>query len=121
MSETILQEAQRLVHGDRQADYGHPLDDFTRTAAIWSAILGHHVTAEQVGLCMIGVKLSRQVNHPKRDNMTDAAGYSATVQMCIEERERRRNLTLLSANPAPGPVTPIGPSIILNEPPELDE
>jgi hypothetical protein len=89
MPETILLEAQRLVHGDRGADYGHPLEDFSRTALIWSAILGVEVTAEQVGLCMIGVKLSRQCNRPKRDNMVDAAGYAETVQMCIEERDRR--------------------------------
>lgn len=89
MPENILEEANRLVHGDRQAAYGHPLDDFTRTAQIWAAILGAPVTAEQVGLCMIGVKLSRQCNAPKRDNMTDAAGYAATVQMCVEERARR--------------------------------
>ena len=89
MSETILEEAQRLVHGDRQSAYGHPLDDFTRTAAIWSAILEVPVTAEQVGLCMIGVKISRQCNAPRRDNMTDAAGYAATVQMVVEERDRR--------------------------------
>lgn len=93
MSETILQEAQRLVYGDRGADYGHPLDDFTRTAAIWSAILGAPVTAEQVGLCMIGVKISRQCNKPKRDNMADAAGYAGTVQMCVEERERRQSVS----------------------------
>lgn len=86
---TVLEEAQSLVHGDRGADYGHPIDDFTRTAAIWSAILGFHVTPEQVGLCMIGVKLSRQVNRPKRDNMVDAAGYAETVQMVIDERARR--------------------------------
>lgn len=89
MSESILEEAQRLVHGDRQSAYGHPLDDFTRTAAIWSAILEVPVTAEQVGLCMIAVKISRQCNAPRRDNMTDAAGYAATVQMCVEERDRR--------------------------------
>jgi uncharacterized protein DUF6378/uncharacterized protein DUF4406 len=87
--ETILEEAQRLVYGPRQADYGHPLDDFTRTAVIWSAIIGAPVTAEKVGLCMVGLKLSRQVNHPKRDNLTDAAGYAGTVQMVIDERERR--------------------------------
>jgi len=87
--ETILQEAQRLVHGDRQAAYGHPLDDFSRTAAMWEAILGARVTAEQVGLCMMAVKISRQCNAPKRDNMTDAAGYAATVQMVVDERSRR--------------------------------
>ena len=90
--ETILQEAQRLVHGDRQADYGHPLDDFTRTAKLWSAIVGFPVTADQVGLCMAAVKISRQCNHPKRDNMTDLAGYAATVQMVAEERARREQL-----------------------------
>ena len=88
-TETILQEAQRLVHGERQNTYGHPLDDFTRTAQLWSAILGFPVKAEQVGLCMCAVKISRQCNAPKRDNMTDLAGYAATVQMVVEERDRR--------------------------------
>ena len=90
MAETVLEEAQRLVYGDRGVDYGHPLDDFSRTAQMWSAILEHPVTAEQVGLCMIAVKISRQCNKPKRDNMADAAGYAGTVQMVVEERERRR-------------------------------
>lgn len=90
MPETILEEAQRLVHGERQAAYGHPLDDFTRTGRLWAAILGiREVTPQQVGLCMIAVKLSRQCNAPKRDNMTDAAGYAATVQMVVDERIRR--------------------------------
>lgn len=91
--ETILEEAQRLVHGDRQQDYGHPLDDFSKTAAMWSAILGCKVTAEQVGLCMMTVKISRQLNRPKRDNLVDAAGYAATVQMVIEERGRRETVS----------------------------
>ena len=89
VTETTLQEAQRLVHGDRGVAYGHPLDDFSRTAAMWSAILGHQVSAEQVGLCMCAVKISRQCNMPKRDNMVDLAGYAETVQMVIGERAKR--------------------------------
>lgn len=87
--ESTLQEAQRLVHGDRGVAYGHPLDDFSRTAAMWSAILDHPVSAEQVGLCMCAVKISRQCNMPKRDNMVDLAGYAETVQMVIDERAGR--------------------------------
>lgn len=83
------QKASSLVEGDRQEDYGHPLDNFSRIAQMWSAILGCPVSAEQVGLCMIAVKISRQLNKPKADNMTDAAGYAQTVQMCVEERARR--------------------------------
>lgn len=89
MTDSVLLEAQGLVHGDRGADYGHPLDDFSRTAAMWSAILGFPVTAEQVGLCMIAVKISRQCNASKRDNLVDISGYAETVQMVIDERKRR--------------------------------
>lgn len=87
--ESILEEANRLVNGDRQESYGHPLDDFSRTARMWSAVLSHDVTAEQVGLCMACVKISRQVNRPGRDNLVDLAGYAQTVQMVTEERQKR--------------------------------
>lgn len=85
-SETILQEAQRLIHGDRRDDYGHPFHDFDRVAKIWSLILGVDVTAEQVPLCMVAIKLSRQINHPKRDNIVDMAGYLGTLEMVEEYR-----------------------------------
>lgn len=85
-------EAQSLVNGARNADYGHPLDDFSRTAQIWGAILGIYITAEQVSLCMIGLKLSREVNKPKRDNIVDAHGYLMTYRMVRQERERLKEL-----------------------------
>jgi len=83
---SIALEAYKLVVGARQEYYGHPLDDFTRTAKIWSAILGIEVTAEQVGLCMIGVKIARQVNHEKIDNLIDIAGYAETLNLISEKR-----------------------------------
>ena len=86
---SVLTEAEGLVHGDRNDDYGHPLDDFSRTAKMWSAILGVEVSAEQVGLCMCALKISRECNKPKRDNMVDLAGYAETVQWCRDEKYRR--------------------------------
>ena len=93
MSDAITLEANQLVYGNRGQTYGHPLDDFSRTAAMWSAILGASVTAEQVGLCMCALKISRQCFAPKRDNLVDLAGYAETVHRVIEERERRANAT----------------------------
>ncbi len=88
--ETILEEAQRLVYGDRQASYGHPIDDFRRTAAMWTGMLGDRLTGqlgpEDVALMMILVKVSRECHKPKRDNVTDIAGYAATLAM-VRERQ----------------------------------
>jgi 5'-nucleotidase len=88
-TEPVTQEAQRLVHGPRGADYGHPIDDFGRTGKMWGAILGTEpVPPDKVALCMIAVKVSREVNAPKRDNRVDIAGYAETLQM-VRERQGR--------------------------------
>ena len=73
----VESQAQRLVrNGARQATYGHPRDDFRRTAKIWSGILGTEVTAQDVALCMVGLKMSRLKSTPDhKDSVVDAAGY----------------------------------------------
>jgi hypothetical protein len=85
--ETIEQEARRLVTGDRQAAYSHPIDDFSRTAKMWSGILGVDVTPNQVAMCMVAVKLSRQCHKHKRDNLVDAIGYVLTLDMVVEAQQ----------------------------------
>ncbi len=86
--ENILKEADRIVGGDRAAAYGHPREDFARTAQIWSAILGITVPVEKVALCMVGVKMSRQCNAAKRDNWVDMAGYAQTGYM-VDQKDGR--------------------------------
>jgi len=89
--DSVLLEAQRLVHGSRQEAYGHPFDDFSKTATMWQVILGCEVDPHQVALCMAAVKISRQVNKPKRDNLVDLAGYAETAQMVLDEQQFRQN------------------------------
>ncbi len=85
VNQTILEEANGLIYGPRQDAYGHPVDDFTRTGRMWGAILGiPDVPPEKVGLCMVAVKISREVNRPKRDNRTDMAGYAGCVDRIAE-------------------------------------
>ena len=76
---SILTEAQSLVHGPRQDAYGHPVGDFSRTASLANVLLGgklrEDLDARDVALFMVCVKLSREVNQHKRDNLVDAAGY----------------------------------------------
>lgn len=85
--ESALQEAQRLVHGNRGADYGHPIDDYTRTGRMWGAILGvPDIDPRICCLMMAAVKVSREVNKPKRDNRVDLAGYAECAQMVAERQ-----------------------------------
>jgi hypothetical protein len=88
-NETVTQEADRLVSGDRGSSYGHPLDDFCKTAVLWGVILKKRITAEEVAKCMSQVKVSRELNKHKRDNLVDECGYVKCLDMVIEERARR--------------------------------
>jgi hypothetical protein len=80
-----LEAAINLVNGDRQKDYGTPQENFARIAAIWTAILGHVVTPDQVALCMAGLKLARLAKGPHMDSYIDGAGYLALAAELSEE------------------------------------
>lgn len=91
--ESILAEAERLTEGDRQNSYGNPLDDYSRTAGMINSAFAHKLkeplTPEDIMLCMIMVKISRECHEHKRDNVVDIAGYANCIDMAIEERKRR--------------------------------
>lgn len=85
----IAAKALDLVYGDRNKSYGHPHDDYTRTAALWSAFLGVPITADQAAMCMVLVKISREANKPKPDNRVDMHGYILVYDRILN-RERGR-------------------------------
>ena len=88
MSETILDEAAWLTSGDRDGTYGHPFSDYTRTAKLWSGILGVDVSAEEAILCMIAVKMSRLCHTPgHHDSIVDIAGYARCYERVTNERQ----------------------------------
>jgi hypothetical protein len=80
--EELLDEAKRLITGDRNLSYGKPTQNFTDTAKIWTVQLRHKlkddvvITPGEVAALVIGLKLARIVASPKRDNWADIAGYA---------------------------------------------
>ena len=72
---------QELVHGERQEEYGPPEESFNNIAKVWSAILKVEVTKEQVALCMLGLKVVREANKHKPDNLDDIDGYNEILKM----------------------------------------
>lgn len=89
-TESILEEAMRVAGESRQRDYGHPLENHKRIAAIWNVQLGKKLSApiepREVALMMIGLKLAREVNTPKRDNAVDIVGYVRCLDL-IDQAE----------------------------------
>ena len=53
----ILQEAEKLVGGDRQEDYGDKLTNHQNIAKLWSAYLDKEITPHDVAICMTLLKI----------------------------------------------------------------
>jgi hypothetical protein len=87
---SVLTEAQGLVHGDRNVQYGPPAAEYARTVGMVNAMLAaklkEPLTPEDLAYIMICLKLSRQINKPKRDSLVDAAGYCEVAQWIIDAR-----------------------------------
>ena len=88
----ILEEAQGLIYGDREDQYGHPAINLGNIAEQWSLYMRqrHHVkvnlSGEDVCWMMTQIKMCRDYSGQKRDSIVDAAGYIGLI-----ERVRERN------------------------------
>jgi hypothetical protein len=73
-----LRQAASVIAGERDLQYGGPEQNFDRIAKIWSVILGINVTAEDVSMCMVGVKVARYASKSgfQPDTWIDIAGYA---------------------------------------------
>jgi hypothetical protein len=74
----ILQEAESLVNGNRDMQYGTPEENFTRIADLWTVHLGIRVMPHDVAAMMILMKVARlRVSPDNEDTWIDLAGYAA--------------------------------------------
>jgi hypothetical protein len=87
----LLTLADELVNGDRNNQYGDPIQDFARTADMWTAYLsgvaeregGVIIQPSDVAAMMGLLKISRIAWSPnKQDSWADLAGYAACGWDC---------------------------------------
>lgn len=98
----MLHKAQALINGDRQKDYGDKLQNFSQISMLWQGTLatklapGEFITAEDVALCMMQVKIARLAKSPDHaDSLLDIAGYAGCYDML--QQERKENTVLHGA------------------------
>jgi hypothetical protein len=83
--------AHSLVNGARGEAYGHPYDDYYRTASMFELLTGIRLTVEQAVKFMICVKLSREANKHGMDNIIDTVGYIECLAKVIDRQKEIDN------------------------------
>ena len=77
ISEDLLDEAKKLIGGNRQQDYGEKLTNQQNIADFWSIFLKKKITAHDVAICMALDKVARLMHQHKKDSYIDMAAYAA--------------------------------------------
>ena len=79
-AEALLQHAAAVVTRRRDT-YGDPREMFEQVATRWSLTLGRQVTAAQVVLCLIELKLARLGRDTRHtDSIVDIGGYAGLLE-----------------------------------------
>jgi uncharacterized protein DUF6378 len=75
----ILAEADKIINGERNEQYGEAEDNFEAIARLWSAYLGAKsgLSGHDVAMLMILLKIARTNGRKKKDNYVDICGYAA--------------------------------------------
>lgn len=89
LRETVLEEAARIVDGDRNEAYGDPAGNHGTTAAMWTAYLARRgllapgAVLDARDVCWVNAlqKASRDAFDRRRDNLVDVAGYMRNAEL----------------------------------------
>lgn len=73
---SILTEAESIVNGDRDVQYGNPNEAFKEYSNILEATFGIKLTPAEICKVQIAIKLGRLKYKHKRDSVVDLCGYS---------------------------------------------
>lgn len=69
------------VLAERSTQYGDAGSSMAAIASRWSVTLGHEISAAQVVLCLLDLKLARLAHDPAHeDSVIDVCGYAALLR-----------------------------------------
>lgn len=82
---SVNAEAEKIINGQRQSDYGTPGQSFGRIAKMWSAYLDVEVAPHDVVNMMTLLKVCRAKQGFHRDSYVDIAGYAGCAELLTKE------------------------------------
>ena len=91
--EENLKTALKLLSGKRQHEYGNKKENHENIARLWSAYLDHFISAHDVAILMLLLKVARaKFGNPSSDTYIDMVGYSAIAgELADEDNKEHRN------------------------------
>jgi hypothetical protein len=94
LSRAVIDEALRLIDGDRARDYGSASKNMAHIAERWNQLLGldqqltiRPIQPWQVCAMMIDLKVARLAQGYKRDTAVDIIGYAALMADMIGDED----------------------------------
>lgn len=85
---SIAEEAEKIINGARAEAYGPVEESFNQIAGAWSALFGVELTAKDVALAMIMLKVCRESGPGHtRDSLVDIVGYTLLLEKVEAARD----------------------------------
>lgn len=88
LGQELFEEVSQIINFDRQGSYGKPEDSFGSIARRWTEYIHNtflhgqvtKLNAKDVAFMMMELKMARESNKHKRDNILDLFGYAALLE-----------------------------------------
>ena len=84
----ILEKANEIINlrsEEKERMYGPFEQGMERAALIASGCTGKNITASDMYMCLVALKLSRQSYNHKEDNLLDAVAYLGSLNNYLEK------------------------------------
>jgi len=87
----IIEEANQIVNKrsqEKERQYGPFQEGMERAAMIFRGATGKDITAEDMYIALVALKLSRHSYNYKRDNLLDAVAYLGALDNHISNKKK---------------------------------